>query len=58
MHIDKVTKNTYRYVAQAGPGGLDPLVSTLYIRKSAFKDEAPEDIQLVVTVPSEESDNA
>jgi len=54
MHLAKETKNTYRYEAATPPGGLDPLVSTFYIRKSAFPDGAPRLIQLVVTIPNEE----
>ncbi len=54
MHIDKETKNTIRYAAEQLPGGTDPLVSILYIRKSAFSDGPPRIIQLVVTVPTEE----
>ena len=54
MHLERDTKNTHKYIAQASPGGVDPLVSAFYIRKSAFPDGAPRIIQLIVTVPTEE----
>ena len=53
MYYEKDTKNMYRYEAHAMPGQPDPLVSTFYIRKSAFPDGAPRVIDLVVTVPTE-----
>ena len=37
MSLEKQTKNTYVYSADADSnGGLDPMVTKLYIRKAAF----------------------
>jgi len=58
MHLARETKNTYRYEAESLPGALDPLVSTFYIRKSAFPDGAPRLIHLIITIPTEEDLNA
>lgn len=53
MHLARETKNTFRYEAASLPGAPDPLVSTFYIRKSAFPDGAPRIIHLLITIPSE-----
>jgi len=53
MHGDKETKGTYRFEEEVEIGN-NPVIGSLYIKKSTFEGKAPERIQVTIEDAPEE----
>jgi hypothetical protein len=48
MKFEKATKNTLRFTEELKDSSSTPIIGTLYVQKSSFKDKIPQSIKVSI----------